>query len=102
MILILNTSSFVIAYNTVRPKESVDNAKNEVWYDGDFSFGMGEYIEGKIKMFKYVNGEIEIVYFDAPSEPVEPVPTQLDRIEETVNAIANSENSEAINALLGG
>ena len=32
----------------------------------------------------------------------EPEPTQLDRIEEQVNAIANSENSEAINALLGG
>lgn len=39
---------------------------------------------------------------DVPKEPITPQPTQLDRIEETVNAIANSENSEAINALLGG
>jgi hypothetical protein len=37
-----------------------------------------------------------------PSEPEAPEPSQLDRIEEAVNAIANSENSEAINALLGG
>ena len=36
------------------------------------------------------------------SDETEPQPTQLDRIEEAVNAIANSENSEAINVLLGG
>lgn len=81
MILILNNANFVIAYNSIRPKESVDNVKNEVWYEGEFSFSMGEDIEGKIKRFKYVDGEIEIMYFDAPSEPVAPVPTQLDRIE---------------------
>lgn len=37
-------------------------------------------------------------------EPIEPEPSQLDRIEEQVNAIANgttSENTDAINALLG-
>ena len=39
-----------------------------------------------------------------PVEPVEPEPTQLDRIEEQVNTIANgttSENTDAIDALLG-
>ncbi len=36
-------------------------------------------------------------------EPIpEGEPSQLDRIEEAVNEIKNSENSEAINALLGG
>lgn len=40
----------------------------------------------------------------ADFEPETPEPTQLDRIEEQVNAIANgttSENTEAIDALLG-
>lgn len=39
-----------------------------------------------------------------PLEPTPPEPTQLDRIEEQVNAIASgttTENTEAINALLG-
>lgn len=49
---------------------------------------------------KYENGKWVEVEQEATPEP-----SQLDRIEETVNAIASgttAENTEAINALLGG
>lgn len=52
-------------------------------------------------------GKESLVKRIKPSEepvPVDPEPTQLDRIEEQVNNIANgttAENTEAINAFLG-
>ena len=51
-----------------------------------------------------VRGMIETTYVEESEEPIEPELTQLDRIEEQVNKIASgttSENTEAIDALLG-
>lgn len=51
-----------------------------------------------------IRGVIECTYVEESEEPIAPEPTQLDRIEETVNSIASgttAENTEAINALLG-
>ncbi len=82
MILFLNDKNYIISYNTTRHKESVDVEKNEVWFDGEFSFFDGEVIEGKGKNFIYNNGEISIEYFDintAESDEItEPQPTNKD------------------------
>lgn len=104
MILILNNNSYVVAYNKKRAKESVDTSRGEVWYDGDFEFGMGEDIEGKVKRYKWNGAEVEIEYFDVPIEHATPEPSQLDRIEQQVNNIANgatAEATEVMDALLG-
>ncbi len=80
MILILNKSGRILAFNTSRPKESVDPEKGEVWYDGEFCFSIEKSIEGKRRVYYYEEGEIRIEYVDIP-ESVEANPTQLDRIE---------------------
>lgn len=85
MILFINQPSNIItAYHTTATIEDLPKYPRGVWYDGEFSFFMGEDIDGKRKVFKFIDGEVVIEYEDLP-EPIEPEPTQLDRIETAIN-----------------
>lgn len=98
MILFLEENNRIFAYNVELPKESVETFDNAVWYDGEFSFTMAEFIKGKTSIYYYENGKVRIEYVDIEL-PEEPTPSQLDRIESGVSTLL--ENGSAIDAMLG-
>lgn len=74
----------------------VSELNKEVYADNMILIDEGFDVTNK----KYINGEwVEYT----PEEPPEEPPTQLDRIEATVNNIANAgtETTQVVNALLG-
>ena len=71
MILFLEEDNRIYAYNDILPKEVIVNYDNAVWYDGEFSFTMAKFIEGKTSVYYFRDGKVEIEYFDneLPEEP---------------------------------
>ncbi len=85
MLLILNESNEIIAYNKVVSKNEVKEDDLHVWFDGDFTFGEGEEMTGKRKRY-FWNGGIEIRYEDIPEPTPEPLsPTEQAILQTAIN-----------------
>lgn len=96
MLLWLNEDNKISAWNELISFEDAQQyiGKNGcVWHDG--TFPEVEDKEGYRPVFFYENGEITWEY-EAVTEPVEPEPSQLDRIEEAVNKSHEEIKNEAI------
>lgn len=97
MLLHINKDRKIEFYDIVDDDSKIAEGVVE-HYDGVFTFFDGDYIQGKEKEF-FLNedGTIRIEYVDSSLETI----TQLDRIEETVNALAaDSVTVEKLNAAI--
>lgn len=80
MVFFVNEKMTIYAHNEVISKEESSKYADAVWYDGEFSFFDGEEKEGFSKTFKW-DGEKPVIEYESITEPPEPEPTQLDRME---------------------